>query len=233
MAKLMESPRHARDFESMLDALAIFVRPLQPTIGQETARLGIIAETMSQYNIVNEPMLGRYEGGTIISSLFPPTGGAAWDRSNCVYIGGEQVSTKVLTRLGHVIGSGIRDDDSAFPSAWKLIHFYRQRLSITIDCYVGPLIGNMASLIKEGSNKRKSASSYNSQQEVSQFVFLVDDVPDEHIACIAARGDRYAYILNNEKNRVVGFVGYAFLEVIRFPLRLCVWDMVTIYNIMA
>jgi hypothetical protein len=57
--------------------------PLQnPTMNLEMTRLGRIAETMSTYNIVNEPTLGHYEVGNIVSSLYPPTSGAVWDEGD-------------------------------------------------------------------------------------------------------------------------------------------------------
>ncbi len=232
LAKLIESPRYARDFESLLDAVAIFAPALDPTVGRERTRLGLIAKSMNTYNIVNEPTLGRYDGGNIVSSLYPPTGGAVWDEYDCQYTGGDSVSTKVLTRLGHVIGSE-GTSGSSFPATWKLEYFFLRIDGISFDCFVGPLVGDMPTQIMQGGNKRKSAASHDSQHEGSLAVFLVDGIPKEHVTYVAARGDRYAYILSDDKKRIVGFIGYAILELIGFKLDKCAWELVHIDCIMS
>jgi hypothetical protein len=76
-AKVIEALRHARDFESMMDTMAIYVPDLVRTQDQARRRLTHITARLRTHHIVDEQTLGYYEKDKIVSSLLPPTGGAS------------------------------------------------------------------------------------------------------------------------------------------------------------
>jgi hypothetical protein len=224
MTALINAPRHARDWESMMEAVSIFDPKMERGTGDGRRRLRHVVERLSEFDIVNQPMLGRYHGKNIISDFMPPTNEAEWCSTAIEFIGGQSITTAVLTRLGRVIGSSLGDESELFPETWgplgKPIISHNM---ITVDCYVGRLSEDMATAIEKVGSKRNSASSFSSENEESQAAFLVDKLPPDEIAHIAARGDRYAYVLNRTRKRIVGYVGYGLLSAIKFRLHDCKW----------
>jgi hypothetical protein len=233
LMELSEAPRHALDWASMMGALSIFDRRMK--IGQNNAshRLSRITTALSQSGIVNQLTLGHYKARKIESSFLPPTNRAKWNSDAYEFVGGGSVTTTVLTRLGRVIGRHNQTDNSIFPHSWQLTDAYIIPDMICMNCYVGPLSQKMAQAIQDSSGTTGSDSSVSSQHDQSRAAILVANIPEELISHIAIRGDRYAYILDNEKSYIVSYVGYGMLSLIKCRLRDCKFEDLTIFSTIA
>jgi hypothetical protein len=211
MVELIPAPRHALDWDSMMGAVSIFDPRMKVEQNNAVLRLKHIAAALSDSGIVNQPTLGLYKSKTIQSSFLPPTNRAKWSNDAFEFVGGGSVTTALLTRLGRVIGRHNRTDSSKFPEDWELSDAYLLQDKIYMECYVGPLSQTMALAILKASSSTGSGSSISSQHDMSMASYLVANLPQQLICYVAVRGDRYAYILDNRKRHIVGYVGYGFL----------------------
>ncbi len=227
------APRHARDWSSLMDALSIIDADMKPLQKSPARRLTAIVDRLYHHDIVNEPMLERYNGGKIVSSFLPPTNGANWSAVATEFMDGNAITTAVLTRMGRLIGSDLVGRPLGIRRHWKVGRPVSIGTRVIMECFVGPLSSDMAILLQRQSDKKNSVSSQSSQHEGSEVAVLVENLPRKEIAHIAALGDRYADVLDQQKKRIVGYVGYRFLSTNNFPLQKCKSALLTLSSCLA
>jgi hypothetical protein len=218
LRRLIEAPRHTLDWSSMLGALAVFEPRMKVDQKSPEARLVQIATVLCEAGIVNQPTLGQYKAKQIQSSFLPPTNRAKWDAKACKFLGGGSATTAVLTRIGRVIGE---HRSPLFPNEWTLDNAYIIPERTYMRCYVGSLAQHLAKDILRSASSKGSASSISSEHEESHTTVLVERIPENCVSYIAVRGDRYAYVLNQTKQYIVGYVGYGVLQTLKFRFRDC------------
>jgi hypothetical protein len=131
--QLIDAPRHALDWSSMMGAVSVFDRRIKYQ-KSPASRLVHIVEILIAYGIVNQPTLGQYKAQMIRSSFLPPINHAKWSNVASEFVGGNSTSTTVLTRLGRVIGRHDRTENSIFPDDWMLEDAYIIESRIYMHC---------------------------------------------------------------------------------------------------